>query len=67
MPYYFKGFFEISEDRVQILLILEVLSHRFLRLIIYYVVHPPALSLYRSLVIISSAYGLRVGRKTLRN
>ena len=44
MPYSVKGFFEINEDMVQILLMLEVLSHRILRLKICSVVLLPALN-----------------------
>ena len=55
MPYSVKGFFEIDEDMVQILLVLEVLSHRFLRLKVCSVVLLPALNAACSSTIISSA------------
>ena len=53
-----KAFFEIDEDMVQILLVLEVLSHRILRLKICSVVLLPALNQACSSAIISSAWSL---------
>ena len=64
MPYSVKGVFEIDEDMVQILLVLEVLSHRILRLKIYSVVLPPALNPACSSAIISSARGLSLFKIT---
>ena len=60
MPYSVKGFFEIDEDMVQILLMLEVLyfSYRILGLKICSVVLLPALNPACSSAIISSAWGL---------
>ena len=59
MPYSVKGFSEISEDMIQILLMLEVLfSHRILRLEICSVVLLPALNPACPLAFISSALGL---------
>ena len=59
MPLYsVKGFFEINEDMVQILLMLEVLLHRVLRLKICSVVLLLALNPACSSAIISSAWSL---------
>ena len=67
MPYSVKGFFEINEDMVQILLMLEVLyfSHRILRLKICSVVLLPALNPACSSAIISSACGLSLFKMIL--
>ena len=67
MPYSVKGFFEIDEDMVQILLVLEVLftqDSRILRLKICSVVLLPALNLACSSAIISSAWGLSLFKIT---
>ena len=64
MPYSVKGFFEINEDMVQILLMLEVFSHRILRLKICSVVHLPALNPACSSAIISSVWGLSLFKMT---
>ena len=64
MPYSVKGFFEIDEDMVQILLVLEVFSHRILRLKICSVVLLPALNPACSSAIISSAWGLSLFKIT---
>ena len=64
MPYSVKGCFEINEDMVQILLILEVLLHRILRLKICSVVLLPALNPACSSAIISSAWGFSLFKMT---
>ena len=67
MPYSVKGFFEIDEDMVQILLVLEVLftqDSRILRLKICSVVLLPALNPACSSAIISSAWGLSLFKIT---
>ena len=66
MPYSVKGFFEIDEDMVQILLVLEIFSHRILRLKICSVVLLPALNPACSSAIISSAWGLSLFKITFR-
>ena len=63
-------FFEVNDDMVQILLVLEYFSHRILWLKICSVVLRSALNPACSSVINSSACSLRVDkkiRKTLRN
>ena len=64
MPDSVKGFFKISEDMVQILLMLEAFSHRILRLKICSVVLLPALNPACSSAIISSAWGLSLFKIT---
>ena len=64
MPYSVEGFFEINEEKVQILLMLEVLSHTSLRLKICSMVLLPALNLACSSAIISSAWGLSLFKMT---
>ena len=64
MPYSVKGFFEINEDMVQILLMSEVLSHSMLRLKICSVVLLPALNPACSSAIICSAWGFSLFKMT---
>ena len=64
MPYSVKGFFEIGEDTVQILLVWRYFSHRILRLKICSVVLLPALNPACSSTIISSAWGLSLFKIT---
>ena len=64
MPYSVKGFFEINEDMVQILLMLEVLSTQDSKVKICSVVLLPALNPACSSAIISSAWGLSLFKMT---
>ena len=57
MPYLFKGFLEINEDIVQILLMLEVLFTQDSGMAICSVVLLPALNPACSSAVISSAQG----------
>ena len=67
MPYSVKSFFEINGDMVQILLMLEVLFTQDSKVEDLVCGALPALNPACSSAIISSARGLRVGKKTLRN
>ena len=64
MPYSVKGFFEINEDMVQILLVLEVLFTQDSEVEDLSVVLLPALSPACSSAIISSAWGLNLFKIT---
>ena len=64
MPYSVKGFFEINEDMVQILLTLEVLFTQDSKVKIRFVVLLPALNPACSSEIISSAWGLSLFKMT---
>ena len=64
MPYSVKGFFEISEDLVQILLMLEVLFTQDSKVEDFSVVLLPALNPACSSAIISSAWGLSLFKMT---
>ena len=64
MPYSVKGFFEINEDMVQVLLMLEVLFNKILRLKICSVVLLPALNPAFSSATISSAWGFSLFKMT---
>ena len=64
MPYSVKGFFEIDEDMVQILLVLEVPFTQDSELKICSVVLLPALNPAYSSAIISSAWGLSLFKIT---
>ena len=64
MPYSVKGFFEINEDMVQILLMLEVLFTQDSKVEICSVVLHPALNPACSSAIISSACGLSLFKMT---
>ena len=59
-----KALFEISEDMEHLLLMLEILSHKILRLKICSVVLRPALNSACVLAIISSAWGLSLFKMT---
>ena len=64
MPYSVKGFFEIDEDMVQILLVLEVLFTQDSEVEICSVALLPALNPACSSAIISSAWGLSLFKIT---
>ena len=68
MPYSVKGFFEINEDLVQILLMLEVLfTQDSLQLKICSVMLLPALNPDCSSAIISSTWGLSLFKMTFQH
>ena len=64
MPYSVKGFFEINEDMVQILLMLEVLFTQDSKVEDLFCVLLPALNPAYSSAIISSAWGLSLFKMT---
>ena len=64
MPYSVKGFFEINEDMVQILLMLEVFFVQDSKFKICSLVLLPALNPVCSSAIISSAWGLSLFKMT---
>ena len=64
MPYSVKGFFEINEDMVQILLMLEVLFTQDSKVEDLFCVFLPALIPACSSAIISSAWGFSLFKMT---